>query len=229
MDIIDDYGKLPIGRYLEICRVGKLADIDDIERQARVIAILTGSAPEDILDLPIAEYRALAEKSAFLTVEPEHVGGRAAKVYRVGNWELVPVQDATKITVAQYVDFQTFSAEPERIVELLSVLMVPKGHGYNQGYDIAEVQAAIRDHMSVKEVLRVAAFFTMKFAALIRDSLSCSERAAERLPEPRRTEKMTQVQKVRAAWNRLTGGGDGSQMSMRSAERAGAAGGRSGL
>lgn len=230
MDIIDNWKALPIGRYLEICREGQRKDIDDVERQARVIAILTGRHPEDILNLPLAEYRSLSERSAFLLKVPEHVGGRAAQVYRVGPWELVPVADESKITVAQYVDFQQFCADPGHIVELLSVLMVPKGHGYNQGYDIAEVQKAIREDMSVEEVLRVAGFFTMRFAGLIRDSLDSSVRAAQEMPgtEAERTRKTEEALKVRAMWNRLTGNGDGSPMSTRSARRAGAAGRRSG-
>lgn len=228
MDMIDNYRSLPIGRYLDICREGARQDIDAVERQARVIAILTGRHPEDILNLPIAEYRELSERSAFLSAEPEHVGGRAAQVYRVGDWELVPVADARKITVAQYVDFQTFCTEPEHIVELLSVLMVPRGCAYNQGYDVAEVQAAIREGMSVEEVLRVSAFFLRRFVGLIQDSLSFSEREAERMPEPARTETRERLMKVRAIWRRLTGSGDGSPTSTRSAGRAGAAGRRSG-
>jgi len=230
MDIIDNWKALPIGRYLEICREGQRKDIDDVERQARAIAILTGRHPEEILNLPLAEYRSLSERSAFLLKVPEHVGGRAAQVYRVGKWDLVPVSDPSKITVAQYVDFQQFCTDPRHIVELLSVLMVPRGHGYNQGYDIAEVQAEIREHMSVEEVLRVSGFFIMKFAGLIRDSLDFSVRAAQEMPgtEEERTRKTEEALKIRAAWNRLTGNGDGSPMSTRSARRAGAVGRRSG-
>lgn len=181
------------------------------------------------------EERLLAMKNALEDFRREVAGLRkaqeclvAAQVYRVGDWELVPVADARKITVAQYVDFQTFCTEPEHIVELLSVLMVPRGCAYNQGYDVAEVQAAIREGMSVEEVLRVSAFFLRRFAGLIQDSLSFSEREAERMPEPARTETRERLMKVRAMWRRLTGSGDGSPTSTRSAGRAGAAGRRSG-
>lgn len=230
MDIIDNYRALPIGRYLEICREGERKDIDDVERQARVIAILTGRHPEEILNLPIPEYRALSQKVLFLEHVPEYVGGGAAQVYKVGEWELVPVSDPSKVTVAQYVDFQTLCTDPGRIVELLSVFLVPKGCTYNQGYDIAEVQAAIREHMSVEEVLRASGFFMNRFAGLIRDSLDFSEKAAAEMPgtEEERTRKMEEVLKIRGLWNRLTGNGDGSQTLTRSARRAGAAGRRSG-
>lgn len=50
--------------------------------------------------------------------------------------------DITKVTVAQFIDYQNYIKEPEvRLEKLLSVFFMPEGSkDYNTGYDIIKVQ-----------------------------------------------------------------------------------------
>ena len=109
-----------------------------------------------------------------------------AKSYRLGDLVLVPTQDLTKITAAQYIDFQTLSQEgEEKTVELCSVFLIPKGHKYADGYDIADVQDAIRRHLSVQDVVTLAAFFLRKYAESIVSSLTFCKREIRRTKDPK--------------------------------------------
>ena len=111
-----------------------------------------------------------------------------AKSYPVGEFVLVPVTDMRKITTAQYIDFQTFSKDKEKnLVEMLSCFLVPRGCNYNDGYDILDVHRAIREEMSVAEVIALLAFFFKSWADSIRDTLSSSIKEAMRV----RTDKVT--------------------------------------
>ena len=92
---------------------------------------------------------------------------------------------------------------------MLSCFLVPKGCDYNDGYDIADVHAAIREEMSVAEVLALLAFFFKSWFVSIRDTLSCSVREAMKI-EDKETKK-TMLKKIRSLLDSKTVG-DGSPM-----------------
>lgn len=196
--MIDSYNKLPIGLYLDICALSGDETLDELTKQVRILAALSGMTEAQVLDQPIADYKAMVAASMFLTREAEGVGRPAAQ-YKLGGFTLVPVADFRKLTAAQYLDYQTLYPEREkRIVELLSVGLVPKGCKYGQGYDIAEVQRAIRDNLSVADTLALAAFFFKSWMQYLLRSLTYSKRQARRLPKEKRREFVQRIAKVRA-------------------------------
>ena len=190
MKIIDNYRDLSIGMYLDICEIDRREDIEELHKQVQILSLLTGEAEEDIYNLPLEDYKYLASKSAYLQ-KPYDGEVLIAKVYHVGKWELIPVQDFRKITAAQYIDFQTFSKEGEkRIVEILSTMLVPKGKKYNQDYDIVELQMDIRKYLSVVDALTLFAFFFVQFNKLIKDSLISCKEEAKQIPDKKKREKI---------------------------------------
>lgn len=195
MKIIDNYRDLTIGMYLDICEVDARTDIDDVMKQVIILSHLTGMSEDDILNLSIPEYRTLATKSHFLS-HPYNGEIQMAKKYTIGKWELIPVTDFQKITAAQYIDFQTFAKEGEkRIVEIISILLVPKGKKYNQDYDIVELQNDLRKALSVADALTLFAFFFVQYKALIKDSLTyCREVAMEIADKDKRMKTLRMIQ-----------------------------------
>ena len=159
MDIIDNYNRLTLGQYMEIQEISRNESLEDIDKQVQILSILTGVAEDELLHLPIQEYKELVLKSQFLN--PDNINYHPiAKKYILGKFELIPCRDFRKIETCQYIDFQTYAPDLDKcLVEFLSVILVPKGHRYNEGYDILEVQKAIREEMSVSDGVSVAAFF----------------------------------------------------------------------
>lgn len=203
--MIDSYNKLPIGLYLDICAVNEDPALDELTKQVRTLAALSGKTEAEILNQPIADYKRMVATASFLTREAEGVG-RPASEYKVGGWTLVPVRDYRKLTAAQYLDYQQLYPEREKhVVELLSVGLVPKGHKYGDGYDIAEVQGVIRDNLSVADTLALAAFFFKSWMQFLLRSLTYSKRHARRLPKEKRRGFVANIAKVRATL--LTAGG----------------------
>lgn len=207
--IIDNYADLPVGLYMDILAVDR-STLGEFDKQVRIISILSGMAEADILALPVPEYKRIAAATEFLIHPCQE--GRMAKSYRLGDLVLVPTQDLTKITAAQYIDFQTLSQEgEEKTVELCSVFLVPKGHKYADGYDIADVQDAIRRNLSVQDVVTLAAFFLRKYAESIVSSLTFCKREIRRTKDPKAkaemeaklTEAETMLRQLAAS---LTGG-----------------------
>ena len=200
--IIDNYRNLPVGKWLEILELSKDENVDELEQQVKTIAILTGLTEDEVLGLPIMEYKSLAGKTKFL--EKEYEGKlQIAKSYGLNGMELIPVKDFSKITTAQYVDYQTFSKEGDMyLVQTLSTLLVPKGKKYNDGYDMDAVQQAIRDNLSVADVVSLYAFFLTKWVKSIKDSQTYLDKEIKKIPNKLMREKlMKQMQEIRSKIN----------------------------
>ena len=210
MDIIDSYNKLTLGKYMEIQEVSRNESLEDIDKQVQILSILTGVAEEEILHLPIQDYKELVVKSGFL--DPENINYHpVAKKYILGKFELIPCRDFRKIETCQYIDFQTYAPDLDKyLVEFLSVILVPKGHRYNEGYDILEVQKAIREEMSVSDGVSLAGFFLTWCRKSIKDSLNYSKQEAMRIKDKTKREEI--LKRIEEQERLLQTSGDGSQM-----------------
>ena len=210
MEIIDSYNKLTLGKYMEIQEVSRNESLEDIDKQVQILSILTGVAEEEILHLPLPEYKELVVKSGFL--DPENINYHpVAKKYILGKFELIPCRDFRKIETCQYIDFQTYAPELDKyLVEFLSVILVPKGNRYNEGYDILEVQKAIREEMSVSDGVSLAGFFLTWCRKSIRDSLNFSRQEAMGIKDKTKREEI--LQKIQEQEKLLAKSGVGSQM-----------------
>lgn len=207
--MITSYKQLPVGLYLDICEASQDVSMDELAKQVRILALLSGTTDDEILNMPIADYQRAVVASDFLQREYQP-SGRCASSYKVGGYDLRPFADWTKMTAAQFIDYQTYAGkgtEPH-IVEIVSVVLVPAGKKYGDGYDVADVQRAIRDNLSVADVLDIVAFFFSQYAAFLKDSLTYLKRRALRMKDG--TEKETALKQVRLMEARLQSLGGGS-------------------
>lgn len=207
--MITSYKQLPVGLYLDICEASQDASMDELAKQVRILALLSGTTDDEILNMPIADYQRAVVASDFLQREYQPAS-RCASSYKVGGYDLRPFADWTKMTAAQFIDYQTYAGkgtEPH-IVEIVSVVLVPAGKKYGDGYDVADVQRAIRDNLSVADVLDIVAFFFSQYAAFLKDSLTYLKRRALKMKDG--TEKETALKQVRLMEARLQSLGGGS-------------------
>ncbi len=214
--MITSHNELPLGDYLDILALQE-REMDDIDRRIAILAILTGKTEREILNAPITDVSAWSDAAGFLE-RPVHVAPRIASSYRLGGFDLVPTTDLRKITTAQYIDFKTFCPEGDpRLVELISVILIPRGKTYADGYDIAEVQDAIRRELMVSDVLALSAFFLTKYAALIRTSRSFLARLArtekDKAKAARIRKRLADLETLVETLTSLGSGGDGSRPS----------------
>ena len=187
--MINNYEALDLGRYMKIDRILH-TPAEEIDKQVQIVAILADMSEDEVLHLPLADYSAMAVQAAFLGAqcEPAEMDG---KPVAAGGMLLVPTKDFTKITTAQYVDFQTFVKDfPSTLPELLSCFLVPEGKEYNTGYDVAEVKEAVRC-ITLPQAIGLTAFFFKRFNASIVDSLTYLERTGRK--DPRKKEKLMKI------------------------------------
>lgn len=209
--IIDNYRDLSLGDYQDILAISRDDTLEELDKQVKIMSILTGMAENELLDLPIMEYKTLAGKMTFLERELDNVQ-RISKSYNVGEYDLIPVMDMRKVTTAQYIDFQSFhqAGMEEHFAEILSCLLVPKGKRYNQDYDILDLQNAIRKEMNVYDAISLYGFFLISCRDSMKDMLTFSLQEAQKIQDKqKRTEIMNQIQ---GQISLLMTNGDGSPM-----------------
>ena len=108
MKIIDNYRKLPIGKYNEIVKLCE-TEMDEVDRKVRIVGILTGLTDDEVLALPLTDFTECCAKAKFIDLPcPETLIPSVSKSYPVGGFNLVPVTDMRKVTTAQYIDFLSF-------------------------------------------------------------------------------------------------------------------------
>lgn len=199
--MITTYETCPLGIYQDIERISKDKDREDIDKQVAILALLSGKTEREILNLPLPDYHLIAVQSEFLG-RPAPKAKRPLDKYHLGKFDLVPVLDLRKLTTAQYIDFQAYAPQGDAaLVELLSVLLVPEGCAYGDGYDTREVQQAIRDELPVSAAISLSAFFFASWLTLTEDTLGSLEtemKKAKKIKDPqRRAEALAQITKAK--------------------------------
>ena len=94
-------------------------------------------------NLPINELK----KYDISFIKDEIPEAKLQKYYTLNGTKYNSNCDLTKVTVAQFIDYQNYIKEDEvRLEKLLSVFFLPEGHkDYNTGYDIIKVQEDLLD------------------------------------------------------------------------------------
>ena len=76
------------------------------------------------------------------------------------------------LSTSQYIDFQQLADQSRDMpAEFLSVLLIPDGHRYNDGYNLEDVVKDIENYMNVEDCLALTAFFFNLLRISIRRSI----------------------------------------------------------
>lgn len=131
------------------------------DKQISLAALLQGVDEDTILNMPLAQVQPIFARAMELNEQPQKA--RPKKVYQVAGWTLC-LTEGKDISVAQWVDFQNYGKDMDNhLADMLSVVLVPKGKTYNEGYDIDKLKADLGAHMSVPEALGVCFFFRRRW------------------------------------------------------------------
>lgn len=138
----------------------KLQDLLKIENEEeRMFAIAELLLGEEVTNLPISEFVSATKRLSFLSEEIEtkippknlELNGRKYTVDCL----------LGRISTAQYIDFQNH-LKGNDIAVTLSVFIIPKGHKYNDGYDMLQVIDDIKS-IPIPIVNSLSFFFSRQF------------------------------------------------------------------
>ena len=175
-------------KYRTLLDIREAANIED--ENERVFAIMEAVFGEDVLDLPLKDFNEKCKELQFL--QKEIPNDLHVKDIKVNGREYYFDGLLGKITTAQYIDFQNFQKNNDE-QKSFSVFIIPKGHKYNDGYDMEQVFKDILD-MPVPILFSASFFFIRQFELFIRIFRRYSIKQMKKLGLPK--EAMENLEKV---------------------------------
>lgn len=148
--------------YRQLLDIREAANIED--ENERVYAIMEAIFGEDVLDLPLKEFNEKCKELQFL--QKQIPNDLHIKNIKVNGREYYFDGLLGKITTAQYIDFQNYQKNEDE-QKTFSVFIIPKGHKYNDGYDMDQVFNDILD-VPVPILFSASFFFIRQFELFIR-------------------------------------------------------------
>lgn len=174
------WSDLTIAKFKKVKAILDTTDEDDLVWA--LIGICYDMTEEQVNNLPIRVAEDYARGVSFLNTEPKK--RTAKRSYELNGKRYITTMDFTRISTAQFIDFQQAWREceehPERV---LAIILIPEGHRYNDGYSTQEVIEDIENYMTIPDSLGLCAFFFN----LLRWSMRVTARKMKRLL--RRAEK----------------------------------------
>lgn len=147
------------------------ADIPADFKTVHLVSILTGMDVSQVENLQVTAFQKLLPHLDFLQTEPETHYHQFE--YTVNDREYLFKGKLEEITTAMYIDYSAYMKEEDKdVIKLMSVFLIPKGHEYNDGYDMEQVRSDIGD-MCWLDIRAAAFFFRIQLAAYI-EILKCS-------------------------------------------------------
>lgn len=179
-----------ISKYYEILDVIE-KNLPEYETNIMIASIVTGMSEDQILEMPLSQAEPIFKSLNFLgSFELRDMS--KVKNLTIGGQIFDIRSDLSKITVAQFTDYQTFIKQPlkESLDKILSVFIIPQGCQYNEGYDIIEVQDIIRHQMSFTDAQSLLNFLLAKYVQSLTDSLMYLAKVMKKEKDPKRKKEI---------------------------------------
>lgn len=115
----------------------------------------------DSSNMPVVELSKYTNALSFLDNTEAYKTIQLEDKYTINGTTYTGFLDLTKVTVAQFIDYQNYIKEtPIKFEKVLSVFIIPEGHIYNDGYDLQQAQQDMLELPFV--VVQKVAFFLGK-------------------------------------------------------------------
>lgn len=154
-------GDLPLAKYLKTLEIFNDASLSDLDKNIEILAIYADTTVDSILKLRpdvVEEY--FAEMSNSISSYKSSNSKRPKKI-KINDQVYTINYNIGKLNMAQYIDFQQIIVKKnylENLPALLSIFIIPKGHKYNDDYDIIELRNILENNITLDEALSIIFF-----------------------------------------------------------------------
>lgn len=164
-------GDLPLAKYLKTLEIFNDASLSDLDKNIEILAIYADTTVDSILKLrPDAVEEYFADMSNSISSYKPTNSKRPKKI-KINDQVYTINYNIGKLNMAQYIDFQQIIVKKnylENLPALLSIFIIPKGHKYNDDYDIIELRRILENNITLDEALSIIFFSKMKSISLIK-------------------------------------------------------------
>lgn len=139
-----------------------------MEANIKTLAILCDVPEEEIWNMDITELRHLLSQTEWLS-EFDFPRDLRTKKVRIQGVDYEINTDISTFTVAQYIDFQNLWRDHSKHKgAFLTVILVPRGKKYNEGYDTAALAEVLENNLSIVDWNAICFFFLKEWLNLIK-------------------------------------------------------------
>lgn len=170
-----NWNDITIGVYNKLNKLLKFEPTDDVVMDElnltiQILSVLCDVDEDVIGDLTRSEFAELAAQCAFLQELPKV---KIKDKYTINGKEYTVQFNVQDMTMAQYIDYQTFIKEQDKYMSnILACFLIPKGKKYGDGYNLQEVVNDIENYFSIVDAHSVCFFFTLLFQSLTKVMLT---------------------------------------------------------
>lgn len=160
-----------------LSHINNVNEDEALEININLLSILCDVSVEEIEDLPLTEFSKLVKQTEFLKEMPKV---DIKEKYVINGNKYVLCANVSKMTTAQYIDYQTLVKNADKNVkELLSVFLIPEGKKYGD-YDLEKVIDNIYNYLPIADARAISFFFTLVLQSLTRATLISLERRTKK-------------------------------------------------
>lgn len=168
--IANGWNEMPLGLWIKEQEILRDQETDAIDKNVRLVALMYDMTEAEAYNTELNEFSKMLDSIGWLAKEPQVP--QVSPQYNINGKVYNVCLNPNKITTAQYIDFKAFNIDdPNNIPMALSVIMIPDGHNYNEGYELEDVKNDIMDYLRVPHALSIVRFFFQYYKALTQNSL----------------------------------------------------------
>lgn len=156
-----NWNEVSINLYYKILDIIEDADLSAVEKDLAICALLCDVSEEEVYNLSVTEANDLISKIQWLSTfefSQKFKGGS----FKISGQEYTIDVDLQHMTIAQYIDFQSFykpSDLRQYYGNLLACFIIPKGKKYGEGYDVSDLAKQLTENLSIVKANEILFFF----------------------------------------------------------------------
>ena len=164
-------GDLPLAKYLKTLEIFNDKNLSDLDKNIEILAIYSDTTVDEILKLrPDAVGAYFSDMSnAISSYKPSN--SKRPKKIKINDQVYNVNYNIGKLNMAQYIDFQQTIIKKnylENLPALLSIFIIPKGHKYNDDYDILALRKVLENNITLDDAHSIIFFLKTKSISLIK-------------------------------------------------------------
>lgn len=176
---------------LKEIRINSNDSIELLDSNIALLSILCDVDEDTIASLTTSEFSTLLSQTTFLSTLPKV---KIQDTYTINGNEYEVFLTLKDMSVAQYIDFQTFYKDQDKYFkELLACFLIPKGKKYGEDYDIQKVIDDIGNHLSIVDANSILFFFVLLFKSLTKVMLTYSIRQMKKAKKKMNKEEQEKI------------------------------------
>lgn len=176
---------------LKEIKINSNDSIELLDSNIALLSILCDVDEDTIASLTTSEFSTLLSQTTFLSTLPKV---KIQDTYTINGNKYEVFLTLKDMSVAQYIDFQTFYKDQDKYYkELLACFLIPKGKKYGDGYDIQKVIDDIGNHLSIVDANSILFFFVLLYQSLTKATLTYSIRQMKKARKKMNKEEQEKI------------------------------------